>query len=452
MKIKNIRLAMGLVIICVFNLNIRAQAQEILTLKQCIDKALQQSLQLTADGYSLEKTKAGVKQQYSALLPTISGEGSYQYAFQVSTSVIPAGAFGGPQGTYSAVEFGVPQTKSAVVTLKQNIYNPASMIALKAAKVSVNLSQLQVTASKEDLIYNISATYYNIQSVIKQTELSKQTLANTEALLASTQEQLKAGLATQTDVDRLTVTRDNDKANIQSQENSKEKYYNMLKTLMNLPLSIEIAVLAFVDNEADAAILQVQSLNGTLKTNYLQVIENIKISKLEERKIKAGYLPTLSLNGAYGLYGYSTSADPFNTINNKFYPNSYVGVKLSIPIFDGFNIKYQAKQKYYEVKRYEVQAQQTMQQNNKEMADAYADLKSNFITYQNQQRNLLLAQKVMKDINAQYKSGLVKVSDFINTNSDLQTAQTNFVNALINIKQAELDLRKAQGTLLKNQN
>ena len=54
----------------------------------------------------------------------------------------------------------------------------------------------------------------------------------------------------------------------------------------------------------------------------------------------------------------------------------------------------------------------------------------------------------MKDIDSQYKSGLVKVSDFINTNSDLQAAQTNFVNALINIKQAELSLKKAQGILL----
>jgi outer membrane protein TolC len=296
----------------------------------------------------------------------------------------------------------------------------------------------------------VSASYYNIQSLIKQIELSKQTLANTEQLLSSTQDQLKAGLATQTDVDRLTVTRDNDKANIQSEENSKDKYYNLLKTLMNIPLNTDIAVLPFAGNEAEAVLLQMPSFDGTTKTNYLELMQNVKISKLQQQNIKAGYLPSLSLNGAYGLYGYSTSANPFNTINNKFYPNSYVGLKLSIPIFDGFSIKYQAKQKYFEMKKYEVQAEQTIRQNNKDLADAYADLKSNFITYENQQRNLLLAQKVMKDVNDQYKSGLVKVSDYINTNTDLQTAQNNFVNALINIKQAELNLKKAEGTLLKD--
>jgi len=450
MKNKHTFIALTVAINILLNLPYHVQAQETLTLEQCVDKSLQQSLQLIADGYDLEKTKAGVKQQFSAFLPNVSASGSYQYAFQVSTSVIPADAFGGPAGTYSAVKLGVPQSKSASVTLNQSIFNPSALIALKAAKVAVNLNQLQITSSKEDLVYNVSATYYNIQSVLKQTELSEQSLANTEALLASTQDQLMAGLATQTDVDRLTVTRDNDKANIQSLEDSKEKYYNLLKTLMNLSLNTDISVVPFEGNEAEAALLQLPSFDGTTKTNYRQIMENIKISRLQEQNIKAGYLPTLSLNGGYGLYGYSTIVDPFNAINNKYYANSYFGVNLSIPAFDGFSIKYKAKQKHFEMKKYEVQAQQTIQQNNKDVADAYADLKSNYITYENQQRNLLLAQKVMKDIDAQYKSGLVKVSDYINTNTDLQTAQNNFVAALINIKQAELNLKKAQGTLLKN--
>jgi len=450
MKNKHTFIALTVAINILLNLPYHVQAQETLTLEQCVDKSLQQSLQLIADGYDLEKTKAGVKQQFSAFLPNVSASGSYQYAFQVSTSVIPADDFGGPAGTYSAVKLGVPQSKSASVTLNQSIFNPSALIALKAAKVAVNLNQLQITSSKEDLVYNVSATYYNIQSVLKQTELSEQSLANTEALLASTQDQLMAGLATQTDVDRLTVTRDNDKANIQSLEDSKEKYYNLLKTLMNLSLNTDISVVPFEGNEAEAALLQLPSFDGTTKTNYRQIMENIKISRLQEQNIKAGYLPTLSLNGGYGLYGYSTIVDPFNAINNKYYANSYFGVNLSIPAFDGFSIKYKAKQKHFEMKKYEVQAQQTIQQNNKDVADAYADLKSNYITYENQQRNLLLAQKVMKDIDAQYKSGLVKVSDYINTNTDLQTAQNNFVAALINIKQAELNLKKAQGTLLKN--
>ena len=127
------------------------QAQEVLTLTQCVDKALQQSLQLTADGYDLEKTKAGIKQQYSALLPNISGSAAYQYAFQEQTAFKPAAANGEPGGTFNTVELGIPQTKNVQVNLNQSIFNPAVTIALKAAKVAVNLNKLQIQSSKEDL-------------------------------------------------------------------------------------------------------------------------------------------------------------------------------------------------------------------------------------------------------------------------------------------------------------
>ena len=449
MKSKNkwnlrLLLAFGLV-----GLSISARAQQTLTLQDCINKALDQSLQLKADNYDMGKTNAGIKQAYSALLPTISGSASYQYAFQVNASVIPAETFGGPAGTYSAAKLGVPQTKSGSISLNQNLYNASAMIGLKAAKVLVNLNKLQIESSKEDLVYNVSATYYNIQAIIKQAELTSKTLASTEALLQITQDQFKAGLATETDADRLTVTRDNTKANLQSLDNSKEKYHNLLKVLMNVALTENITVQSFTDNEADAALLQLPAYNPATKTNYLQVIENIKVANLQKQNIKAGLKPTLSLNASYGLSGYNNNADPFKNINSKFYPSSSVGLSLKVPIFDGFSVKYQAKQKDFEIKKYQVQAEQTMQQNNKDVADAYADIKSNFITYQNQQRNLALAEKVMKDINQQYKSGLVKVSDVINSNTDLQTAQSNFVTALINIKQAELNLKKAQGHLLK---
>jgi len=447
MKSKN-----KLILILVFGLvnsNIETRAQQTLTIQDCINKALDQSLQLKADNYDLEKTNAGIKQAYSALLPNISGSASYQYAFQVSASVIPAETFGGTAGTYSAAKLGVPQTKSGSISLSQNLYNASAMIGLKAAKVLVNLNKLQIESSKEDLVYNVSATYYNIQAIIKQAEFTKNTLANTEALLQVTQDQFKAGLATETDVDRLTVTRDNTKASLQSLDNSKEKYYNLLKVLMNVALTENITVQPFTDNEANAALLQLPNFNPTIKINYLQVMENIKVAGLQKQNIKAGLKPTLSLNASYGASGYNDNANPFKNINNKFYPSSSVGLSLKVPIFDGFSVKHQVRQKEFEIKKYKVQAEQVLQQNNKDVADAYADIKSNFITYQNQQRNLALAEKVMKDINQQYKSGLVKVSDVINSNTDLQTAQNNFITALINIKQAELNLKKAQGNLLK---
>ena len=436
--------------ITAFCLVLGGRAQTPYTLKQCIDTALQKSLQLKSDRYDLAKTQASIGQAYSSLLPTLDGSASYQYYFKVQEQLIPTSVFGGPAGKYQAASLSTPQSKSVALQLNQTLFNASSLIALKAAKVAVNLNQLQIQSSKEDLVYNVSATYYNIQSIIKQQELTKSNLAIDESLLGVTSDQFKAGLATQTDVDRLTVTRDNTKATLQSNLNSVEKQYNMLKVLMNIPLESNIVVVA--DEFTDAAALASQTAGDfgpARKTNYLQVLENKRVADLQRQNIKAGYLPTLALGANYGVSGFNNNANPFTNLNSTWYPSSYVSLKLNVPIFDGFSKKYQVKQKEADIKKYDVQAEQTLQQNSKDVADAYADLKSNYITLQNQQRNLVLAQKVLNDINTQYKSGIVKLTDAINAQNELQTAQNNYITALINIKQAELNLKKAKGNLIQ---
>jgi outer membrane protein TolC len=424
----------------------RVEAQQTYSLQQCTEIALKQSLQLKADALDLAKTDASIQQAYSALLPSITVNGSYQYAPQVQASVIPAETFGGPEGTYTAARLGVRQTKYATAELTQNVYNPSALIGLKAAKILVTGNQLQIRSSQEDLVYNVAATYYNIQSLMKQEELTKLNLQNTEALLQSTTDQLKAGLATQTDVDRLTVTRDNTLANLESLQNNKEKYYNLLKVLMNVPLSEPVTIDAFLENEV--TVVQETSYEAKQKTNYLQLMQSKRVAELDYKNIKAGYLPTLSLFASYGLYGYNNTANPLENINGRFYPTSAVGIRLKVTVFDGFDIRYKARQRQMEINKLDVQALQTLQQNEKDVADALADIRSNLVTYGNQKRNLALAQKVMADINQQYQSGIVRVSDVINTTNDLQTAQNNYVTALINLKQAEINLKKAQGTLL----
>jgi outer membrane protein len=277
--------------------------------------------------------------------------------------------------------------------------------------------------------------------------LLRNNLSNTRELLKVTAEQLAAGLATQTDVDRLTVSRDNAEASLQNAVNSEQKLYNLLKVLINVPLERAIRVTP-EDYHPEEISLNLPETDITRKTNYLQIQENKRVASLQRHNIMAGYLPALSLTGSLGYSSYYSNANPFKSINDKWYPSSSIGVKLSIPIFDGFSKKYQVQQKDFELKNYDVQAEQTLQQNRKEVADAYADLTSNYTTLQTQKRNLNLAQKVLDDINIQYRSGIVRLTDVINAQTELQSAQNNYINALISLRQASLSLKKAQGTLL----
>ncbi|MCF6132526.1 TolC family protein [Flavobacterium wongokense] len=418
-----------------------------MSLQQCLDKALNQNLQLKANGYDLEKSKAGVKEAYGAFLPTVTATTNYEYQFDMTTTALPAEVFGGTPGTYNVVELGVPQSKSTITQLEQKIISPASVLAIKASKAKVKLDMLEIRSSKEELVYNVSVTYYNIQSLQKQIQLNTETLKSTETLLAISESQLKSGLVTQTDVDRLTVSRDNSKAGIDSLKNSLEKYYNLLKTFMYMPLTDVVEVFPFDAELIDAASLVEPTVDPKNRTDFMQIQESITIANLQRKSIKSINYPTLSFTAKQGYTGSYTNADPFKNINDKFYPVSSIGFKLKVTVFDGVT-RNQVRQKEFEIKKYQVQGEQVVQQINREVADAFADLKSNYITYQNQTRNLTLAQKVMNDVDKQYKNGISKLSDVLNSRTELLTAQNAYTVSIINIKQAELNLRKAQGKLI----
>ena len=424
-------------------------AQESCGLEYCVETALKNSLQLKSDNNTLAKYKASVGQVRSELLPRVNAVGTYQYSFDIQTQMIPAEMFGGLSGTYKEARLGVNQNKSESLQASQTLYNAPLLISLKIAKATVNLECLQIQGTKEDLIYNVSATYYNIQSILKQEQLVENNLRSMNSLVEITDRLYKSGLATATDANRLTVSRDNTSANLRKLRNNKEKMYNLLKILMNIPIDSDILIKEFQENKSSLVEPFLPVSNPMLKTNYLQVAQGKQIAEMQLKSIKSSYLPSLSFSGSYGYSAFYNNANPMKNLNDKWYKSSYIGVQLNIPVFDGFSKKYQIHQKKAEIKNYEIQGEQILQQNSKEMADAYADLKSNYTSLDTQKRSLELAQKVSDDINNQYKSGLVKMSEVINSQIELVTAQNNYVDALISIKQAELNLSKAAGTLMK---
>jgi outer membrane protein TolC len=48
----------------------------------------------------------------------------------------------------------------------------------------------------------------------------------------------------------------------------------------------------------------------------------------------------------------------------------------------------------------------------------------------------------------QYKEGVASLSDLLNAETELRSAQNNYINALVQLKLAALELRKANGSLL----
>src|SRR5699024_5524671 len=151
----------------------------------------------------------------SGLYPQIEATGSYRYHLELPTEQVPAEIFGGEPGTYREVSLSSPQTVTGAVQLNQVLFDGPLLMGLKAAKVSTDVSQLQIMQTKEEVVYNVSATYYNIQTLTEQEAVLKENLESNEKLISATKNMLENELITNIDYNRLLVNRENIRAELE---------------------------------------------------------------------------------------------------------------------------------------------------------------------------------------------------------------------------------------------
>jgi outer membrane protein len=439
-------------IVFVFVLNMHAQAQSSYTLQQCVDTALKNNLNIRSAGYDLKKAEEQKREALAGFLPQLTGSGSYQYYTKVPGQLIPSSIFGGGSNLpkYINGSFTLPQTTSASAKLEQTLYSGQTLIALKAAKANTDIYEVQVKSSKEDVAYNVGATYYNIQALMKKEELYKKNLANSEKLITATKLKLDNGIATKTDYNRLLVNRESINANLISNGGQLQEQLVELKFLMGEPLDMAVSINVDTGKNSLPDLIAGEYANPE-KRSDIQLLEAQRAyDEIDKANIKAGFQPTLSVSGNLGTSGYNDHFNPFQNINGSWFNYSSIGLSLSIPIYDGGKKRSQIRQKNIELEQYDIKIEQNKQQADKEVATAVINYNTNVVTLRSQYANVQLADKIYNDRQLQFENGIVALNDVLDDKNDLIDAENTFITSLVNTRTSELDLKKAKGELLDN--
>ena len=167
--------------------------------------------------------------------------------------------------------------------------------------------------------------------------------------------------------------------------------------------------------------------------------------KLLEANVKYNrwsYIPSLSANGAYNK---NFLNNDFGKLYNRSFPNSYAGLTLSFPIFQGGKRKYETQQAEWELKRTDLAIAGLENSINTEYNSAVAGYKANLANYLALKENVSLAQEVYDVIQLQYRSGIKTYLEVIAAETDLRTAQINYFNALYEVLSSKIDVQRSLG-------
>jgi len=182
------------------------------------------------------------------------------------------------------------------------------------------------------------------------------------------------------------------------------------------------------------------------RVEYNLVNTQRQLNLLDLKSNRFGYLPSLN---AFASYSKNSIYDNFNFSTNgaQWYTTGLWGLKLTVPIFDGFAKDARIQQD----KLTDMKTQNSLfsLENgvNFQVKQASLVYQSKYESLDIQKRNLKLSQEIARVTAIKYQQGVGTNLELVTAQADLKTAEINYFSALYDLSVAQIDLQKAKGTL-----
>jgi outer membrane protein len=416
-----------------------------LTLKEALQQALKNKSEAIKAKLDEENSQNKIDQARSQALPQINGNAGITYNPILQLSAIP-GELAGQPGKTMLVAFGQKWNSSASVSLSQTLFDKSVFTALKAANTTKQYYQLVSGLTDEQVIEKVATQYYQVLVQRQQLVVIDSNIATTSRIYNVIEGQFKNGLAKKIDVDRSKVNLSNLEAQRQQLNNTVQLQENTLKFYMGIPIETAITVPASALDSIQPQLAIMDNTPDVKKLSDYQVLKKQEeLLVLQKEATTAGYYPSLSLSGNYGYMGMSNKF-PIGTGANWF-DYASVGLNLKIPIFNGFSTRSKVRQADVDIRKLQADIKNTELSLNLSYQNAKTQIGNSIITLNKQKTNVALAEEVYANTQNNYTQGLAPLTDLLDAENSLTTAQNNYTAALLDYRIAEIQLIKAQGNL-----
>ncbi len=422
------------------------------SLKEAIDFAMENNINLKNSQESVVASEARVKEFKGMGFPQLSASGSIIDNYIIPTSFIPAMIFD-PSADPSdlvGVKFGTQYTGNAGINLQQMIFSGSYIVGLKASKTYTELSRKDLIKTQTDVVEAIKKAYYAVLVNRERNELVDKNYQRLDSLLKQTKALHASGFAEKIDLNRVQVQFNNITNLRNNAAIGLEVSYNILKFQMGLPISEPITL---TDQLESLQLLVLEDdfkkdfqYSNRIEYNLLQV--NKSLTELDIKNTKSQYLPNLNLFGSYGAsYGTSSFENMFQ-FGSNWRTLGTIGLSASLPIFDGFQKSRIIQQKKTRLNQIENNLELVKNQIDLQQDQASKTFQSFVNTLRAQRENMQLSKEVYDVTVIKYQQGVGSNLEVIDADAAYKEAQTNYYAALYDALIASVELEKAYGKLL----
>jgi len=416
-----------------------------LSVKEACKMGIEKNVEVRNSELEQTKWKSQLSEARSKLYPQMDGYSTFSNNFAIPKLIVPGEIFG--QSGPIPVEIGTKFDWSSGFRASQILYNQSYFTSLKILKRQENLSAISTIMQKEEVVYQVTLVYFLCKYTEKQVEYLTGNLANMERLAEITRNQSDNGMIRKVDHDRVVVNRANIQTHIDNLEHLHKKQLGLLRFLLGLDQNSRIIL---TDSLSVGSLYVADKLfDPSNKTGIRMIETQIEITTLSKKGKQQESLPTLTGFGQYYFQGQRHQFDFLKGGEDKFYKVGVIGLGLRIPIFSGFEKHWSAARFETELLQLRNTLDNTKKYLSKEHSDAISQFNNSINIISRQEENIRTAMAVYNINLLGYTQQVVPLSDLILAEDNVTEARLSCLNALLQLKNAELDLRKVRGELLE---
>ncbi|HPB02192.1 MAG TPA: TolC family protein [Bacteroidales bacterium] len=409
-----------------------AQEKLSLTLGQAQEYALDHNRTLKNASLDIQKAEASRWSTLSTMLPQVNG--AVDYANMMGYKLTMMG-------------FDIAMPPYATFSLTTSIsLSAAQVIGVQMQNIAAKMSDITLKQTEQQVSNQVKTLYFSALVMEETTVLLDSNLANMKKLLAHTENSVRVGILNQTDADQLAVQIVTVENTINSVKRSLEMIYNALRLQLGISVDTEIELTQQIDElvnvEKATSLLGVQ-FSSENNFNYQLLKSSVDLSKAQVNMKKWAYAPSLTAYHSYTKKEYFSDEPTMNMT-----PPNIIGLSLKVPIFSSAS-------RYASLKAAQIDYEKQMNT----LADAGEglviqhrqlcfNLSSALETYETQKKNIEVNQRIFEDISRKFENGMASSLEVTTAGSGLITAQSNYVQTLLNLVSAQIALEE----LLQNGN
>jgi len=417
------------------------------SIQQALDYAKANNVQVKNALLNVQAQKETNREITAAALPNIFGTGNVINNLNIPVNLLPGEIIGQPAGTFVPVRFGTKYNSTVGIQLQQTLFDGQVFVGLQARKTSVDFQLKNVEVTEELIKANIYKVYYQLVASKTQIQILDANIQRLEKLENDTRILYNNGFAEKLDEDKVSIQLTNLNTEKVKVLNSIEIGYLGLKTLLGMPAKDTLELTEKItEGQIEANILADTGFQYQDRKEYQYLELGKKLNEYNIKRYQLSYLPTLSMSAAYNKNAQRNTFDLF-VKDGEWFTASFVAFNISIPIFSGFAKDAQVAKSKIDLRQTNNQLENLRNTIDNEVQQARINFNSAQNTLRFQKKNMELAEKVYNQTRKKYEIGTGSNIEISAAQTDLITAQNNYLSALYGAIVARIDYLKATGKL-----